>query len=87
MFPCQMPILQTASLLPSVTQQQNVTGYWWKALASTVLPPTSASDVEGKNWSSTTISELCHISQEILNDIGYNGNRLYLEQNCQVEDD
>jgi len=38
-----MSFCQTASLLPSVTQQQNVRGYWWGG--STSVPPPSASDV------------------------------------------
>ena len=39
----------TASLLPSVTWQQNVTEYWWEGSVSTVIPPTSASDVVGQH--------------------------------------
>ena len=40
-LPCQMPFYRTAPLLPSVTQQQNTMGYWWKGSTSTA---TSASD-------------------------------------------
>ena len=39
-LPCQ-----TAPLLPSVTQQQNVTGYWWEGSTSTAIPPPLASDI------------------------------------------
>ena len=38
-----MPFCQTAPLLPSVTWQQHVTGYWWEA--STAVPPTSTFEV------------------------------------------
>ena len=31
---CQMPLCQTAPLLPSVAQQQNVMEYWWEGSAS-----------------------------------------------------
>jgi len=34
-----------ATLLPSVTQQQNVGEYWWEGSTSTAKPPTSASDM------------------------------------------
>jgi len=40
---------ETASLLPSVTQQQHVMEYWWEGAASTAIPPTSASDVIGQH--------------------------------------
>ena len=43
-FPCQTPFCQTASLLPSVTWQQNVMGYWWEGSSSTAIPPMSTSD-------------------------------------------
>ena len=42
---CQKPFCQTAPLLPSVAQQQNVTEFWWKDPASTAVLPTFASDV------------------------------------------
>ena len=45
LLPCQTPFCQTAPLLPSVTWQQNVTGYWWKGSTSTAIPPTSTSDI------------------------------------------
>jgi len=41
---CQMLFCQTAPLLPSLTQQQNVMEHWWKGLTSTAIPPTSVSD-------------------------------------------
>ena len=47
--PCQIPFCQTAPLLPSVTQQQNVTEYWWEGSTSTSTPPTSACDSVGQN--------------------------------------
>ena len=42
-----MPFCQTASLLPSITQEQNETEYWWE-VTSTALTPTIASDVVGQ---------------------------------------
>ena len=47
--PCQMPFCQIASLLPSVTQQQNRTEYWWEGSTSTAILPTSASDIMGQH--------------------------------------
>jgi len=44
----QMPYCQTAPLLPSVAQQQNVMGYWWEGSTCTAISPTSASDVTGQ---------------------------------------
>ena len=44
-----MPFCQTARLLPSVTQQQNVKEYWWEGSFYTVIPPTSASDIVGQD--------------------------------------
>jgi len=38
-------ICQNASLLPSVTQQQNAMEYWWEGSTCTTMPPTSTSDV------------------------------------------
>ena len=46
-LPCQSPFCQTASLLPSITRQQLVMGYWWKSSSSTSTPPASTSDVVG----------------------------------------
>ena len=43
-----MSFCQTAPLLPSVTQQQNVREYWWEDSASTAIPPTSTSNVVGQ---------------------------------------
>ena len=40
-LPCQMLFCQTAPLLPSVSQQQNVTEYWWD---QTAIALTSISD-------------------------------------------
>ena len=45
---CQTQFCQTALLLPSVTQQQNVMEHWGEGSASTAIPPTSASDVVGQ---------------------------------------
>ncbi len=41
MLPCQTPFCQTAPQLPSVTQQQNLTEYWWEGSTSTAISPTS----------------------------------------------
>lgn len=38
-------ICQTAPLVPSLTQQQNVVGYWHKGSASTAIQPTFISYV------------------------------------------
>ena len=38
-LPYQMPFCQSAPLLPSVTWQQNVMGYWWEGSTSTAVPP------------------------------------------------
>ena len=48
-LPCQTPCCQSAPLLPSVVQQQNVPEYREAGSASTAIPPTSASDVMDKN--------------------------------------
>ena len=40
-----MPFCQTASLLPSVTQEQHVMEYWWEGLISIAIPPTAISEV------------------------------------------
>jgi len=42
------PICNTAPLLPSDIQQQNVMGYWEEGSTSTTIPRTSASQVVGK---------------------------------------
>ena len=47
-LPCQTPICQTAPLLPSVTQQQNVMGYWREGSTSAAIPQISTSDVMGQ---------------------------------------
>jgi len=47
-LPCQTSFCQTALLLPSVTQQQNVMEYWWKGSTSAVTPPTYTSDSMGQ---------------------------------------
>ena len=44
-LPCQMPFSQTALLLSSVAQQQNVTEYWWEDSVFTAIILTFASDV------------------------------------------
>jgi len=48
-LPRQTPFCQTAPLLPSVTQPQNVTEYCWEHSASTAMPPTSTSEVRGQH--------------------------------------
>ena len=48
-LPCQTPFYQTAPVLSSVTQQQNVKGYWWEGSTSIDISPISASDVMGKH--------------------------------------
>ena len=48
-FPYQTPLCQTTSLLPSVTQQQNVTEYQQEGSASTTIPPACASDIMGQH--------------------------------------
>ena len=40
-------ILSDCPLLPSVTQQQRVTEYWWEGSACPAVPPTSTSDAVG----------------------------------------
>jgi len=45
---CQVPYYQTAPLLPSVSQQQNIMEYWQEGSVSTIIPPTSTSDVMGQ---------------------------------------
>ena len=46
---CQTPFCQTAPLLPSVAQQQNVMKYFQEGSTSTAIPPTSASDIVGRH--------------------------------------
>mgnify|MGYP001857127567 CR=1 FL=1 len=48
-LPCQTPFCQTAPLLSSVTQQQNVVECWWKGSASTAIPETPAFDAVGQH--------------------------------------
>jgi len=48
-FPCQAPFCQTAPILPSGTQQQNVMEYWWEGSTSTATLPTSTSDIMGQH--------------------------------------
>ena len=48
-FSCQMPLCQSAPLLPSVTWQQHVTEYWQEGSTSTAILPTSAADVVGQH--------------------------------------
>jgi hypothetical protein len=48
-LPCQMPFCQIASLLSSVTRQQNLREYWQKGSTSTATSPTSASDAVGQH--------------------------------------
>jgi len=44
LLPCQMPFCHTAPLLPSVTQQQHVTGYGWEGSTPIAIPPTFTSN-------------------------------------------
>ena len=53
---------QTAPLLPSVTQQQNVMEYWWEGSTSTATPQLPASDTVSQHnkrkhyfWSNSCI--------------------------------
>ena len=48
-FPCQALFYYSAPLLPSVTQQQSITEYWWERSTATAVPPKSASDVMHQN--------------------------------------
>jgi len=48
-LPCLTLFCQTAPLLPSVTQQQNVVEYWWEGSTSTAITPASASDIVGRH--------------------------------------
>jgi len=48
-LPCKTPFCQTAHLLPSVSQQQNVIEYWQEGSVSITIPPTSASENMGKH--------------------------------------
>jgi len=45
----QTPFCQTAPLLPSLTQQQNATEYYWQSSTSTAIPPPSTSDTVGQH--------------------------------------
>jgi len=36
-FPCQAPFCHTASLLPSIAQQQNIIEYWWGDSSSIMM--------------------------------------------------
>ena len=47
--PCQMPLCQSAPLLPSVPWQQYVMEYCWEGSTSIPIPSTSASDVVGQH--------------------------------------
>jgi len=47
--PCQTPFSQTAPQQPSVTQQQNVTEYWWEGSTPAVVPSTPTSDTVGQH--------------------------------------
>ena len=42
---CQIPFCLTGPLLPSDTQLQNVTEYWWEVSNSSAIPPASASNI------------------------------------------
>ena len=49
LLPCQVTFRPTASLLPSVTQQQSVMEHWPEGSTFTTIPPTSASDTVGQH--------------------------------------
>ena len=46
---CPIPFCQTAPLLPSVTQQQNIMTCWWEGSTSIAIPPISISDIVGQH--------------------------------------
>ena len=48
-LPCHTAFCQTASLLSSVAQQQNLMEYWRGGSTSTAISPTSASDIVGQH--------------------------------------
>ena len=48
LLPCQIPLSQTAPLLPPVTWHQNVREYWWEDSASAAIL-TFASDIVGQH--------------------------------------
>jgi hypothetical protein len=48
-LPCQTQFCQTARLLSSVAQQQNLTDYWQEGSTSTAISPTSATDIVGQH--------------------------------------
>ena len=48
-FPCQASFCQTAPLLPSVTQEQNITEYWREGSVAPTISPRSAPDVVGQH--------------------------------------
>jgi len=48
-LPCQTPLCQTAPLLPSVTQQQPITEFWWEDSTPTAIPPPSDPGVMGQH--------------------------------------
>jgi len=47
-LPHHTPLFQTARLLLSATQQQNLMEYWWEGSTSTAIPPTSTADIVGQ---------------------------------------
>ena len=64
-LPYQMPFCQTAPLLPSVMQQQNVMEYCWEGSASTAIPPISASNIvrqHNKIGAALQAVNMCHYS-------------------------
>ena len=60
---CQTPFCQTAPLLPPVTQQQNITAYWWKG--STISPMSTSNTlglhnkIGGIAFGATLILQCC----------------------------
>ena len=48
-LPCQMPLCQSTPLLPSVTRQHRVMGYWWEGSPSAATPPPFASDITAQH--------------------------------------
>jgi len=48
-LPSQMPFCHTATLLPPVTQQQNIMDYWQEDSISIDISPTSSPDIMGQH--------------------------------------
>ena len=55
-LPCQMPFCQTAPLLPSVTQEQNIKEHWQEGSTSIAISPTCEKRFEDKSPLITTVA-------------------------------